>query len=192
MLVLISLFSFLLGAIPFGVLIGKLYNIDLTQTGSGNTGATNVARTLGMGPAILVFSLDFLKGTLSALIAYLLIGTSTSIGFASFFAILGHMYSPYLNFKGGKGVATGIGAMLVIAPDIFFISFATWIIIFSLKKYVSLASIIVAGLTIILMIVFRKPLMLDLAVIACSALVLYKHSPNMKRLLEGTENSFKK
>jgi glycerol-3-phosphate acyltransferase PlsY len=191
-LILIILLSFLIGSIPFGQLVAKAYHIDLREHGSGNVGATNVVRTLGKGPGALVFALDFLKGVLATWIAALLIGTSFSIASAGFFVILGHIFSPFLNFKGGKGVATGIGTMVFIAPEIFAVCFLVWIIVFALTRYVSLGSLIVAVLVIVLMLVFNKPLPLTLGVICSSLLIISRHSSNIKRLRSGTESSFKK
>ncbi len=110
------LISFIAGAIPFGPIIARLKHIDLKQIGSGNIGATNVYRALGLWWAVLVFLLDALKGSLASLMGLELLEPGMLAGLCGIASVLGHAFSPFLKFQGGKGVATGFGAMVVIAP----------------------------------------------------------------------------
>jgi glycerol-3-phosphate acyltransferase PlsY len=111
--VLLALFGFFAGSIPFGLLIGKRYGVDIRQKGSGNIGASNVTRVIGVGAGVLVGILDIAKGALPVWLAYRYGGVATTVGWA---AILGHCFSPWLGGKGGKGVATAFGVFLVVWP----------------------------------------------------------------------------
>ena len=114
---LVCLFAYLLGSIPFGVLLAKLKHVDLRQHGSGNIGATNVARTLGKTAGILTLLGDCGKGYLAPWVAGLLLDTHWGIAMAGLMAFLGHIFSVFLKFKGGKGVATGLGVFLFLMPE---------------------------------------------------------------------------
>src|SRR5437016_10167575 len=144
--------SYLLGSIPFGYLAGRLVGIDIRQTGSGNVGATNAVRVLGKRYGYPVFALDFLKGFGAAKISMLMApgpppewNSPEIFGIlAAMSSVLGHLYPPWLKFKGGKGVATSAGALLELTPVATLIGVAIWIIVFWLTRYVSLASITAA------------------------------------------------
>lgn len=138
---------FLIGAIPFGFLAGKVKGLDIREHGSRNVGATNVFRVVGKGPGLAVYLLDTLKGFLPVLISKMA-WPSTSISDQWFYiaaglaAILGHVFTPYLRFKGGKGVATASGVLLALEPIAILIALATFIVVLLASGYVSLGSII--------------------------------------------------
>jgi glycerol-3-phosphate acyltransferase PlsY len=201
------IFAYLLGSVPFALIIAKLHNIDLAKVGSGNLGATNVARALGKKWAYLCFALDVAKGALPAILVANIIPSVTSspasltlwlcTGLA---AILGHMFSIYIRFKGGKGVATSFGVALGIYPYFTIpalIAFLIWIIVVLLSKYISLASII-AALTfpaaLITTIAINPNWQLNalypliIAAVIIPLAVIVKHRQNIKRLIKGTEN----
>jgi len=195
--------SYLLGSIPFGYLAGRLVGIDIRQAGSGNVGATNVVRVLGKGYGYPVFALDFLKGFGAVKISMLMApGQPPEWNFpeiigilAAMSSILGHLYPPWLKFKGGKGVATSAGALLALTPVATLIGVAIWIIVFWLTRYVSLASITAAVVLPIVILVVRshdqnngKPLVYSSACVA--VVIVWRHRSNLSRLIQGTEPRF--
>src|SRR5439155_25873340 len=196
--------SYLLGSIPFGYLAGQIAGIDVRKTGSGNIGATNVVRVLGKRYGYPVFALDVLKGFGAVKIAMLVAPAGRSpewsspeiVGIlAAMSSILGHLYPPWLKFKGGKGVATSAGALLALTPVATLIGVAIWVIVFWLTRYVSLASITAAVvLPIVILVVSsqdqnkRKPLVYSSACVA--AVVIWRHRSNLSRLMSGTEPRF--
>ena len=140
-------FSYLLGSIPFGyVLVRIFYGRDIRQTGSGNIGATNVSRTSpGLGALTLI--LDALKGFTAVLVTRMLFpGNNTLLGVAALFAIIGHTFPVWLRFQGGKGVATGLGSFALLAPKTILVMIAIFVVIFLAFRYVSLASIVTVAL----------------------------------------------
>lgn len=189
--------AYLLGAIPWALIIGKsFYKVDVRTQGSGNLGATNVMRVLGWKAALATLVLDIGKGALAVFLAGLIVPAAqygadarqwTMIG-ATLASIAGHSYSPYIGFKGGKGVATGAGALLVLVPLAWPILFVTWLVAFVSTRMVSLASVIVAVEYPILMLVLYPgewPL-LALSVVA-AGLVIWRHSSNIRRIFRGEE-----
>lgn len=182
--------GYFIGSIPFGVIVSRLFNIDITKYGSGNIGATNVLRTLGVIPGIIVLTLDLIKGTLAAYLGTLIIKDPLWVVLVGLAAILGHMFSIFMGFKGGKGAAVGLGVLLAIAPEIFLAAALLVIIIIALTRYVSLASIFGPWLVAALMYFLNKPLPYLWATILVAILMVIKHIPNIKRLLTGTERKF--
>ncbi|MFQ5905449.1 MAG: glycerol-3-phosphate 1-O-acyltransferase PlsY [bacterium] len=188
--------GFVPGSIPFGLITARLLRgIDIRKYGSGNIGAANVARVVGKGPGLLVFLLDVLKGLLPALILRVTLGTDAGIA-AGIAAIAGHIFSPLLKFKGGKGVATSLGVFIGLAPITSGVGFIVWLIFFLTLRWVSLASILGAISVPVFLFTSRRmdfsefsPALLILAVVAALAL-LARHVPNMKRLLKGKEDRF--
>jgi glycerol-3-phosphate acyltransferase PlsY len=179
--------AYLIGSIPFGVLISKLWDLDPRQRGSGNIGATNVYRNLGPLAGGVVFILDYLKGYIAVSIGYWAGGIPLIILLAGVAVILGHMFPVFLGFKGGKGVATGLGVLAGIAPEVFI-----FIVIFSLAmlyltRYVSLTSIFSVSLATGLMFFFHEPLPYSIGTAIVALLMLLTHLPNLKRLMNGTE-----
>jgi glycerol-3-phosphate acyltransferase PlsY len=195
--------SYLLGSIPFGYLAGRLVGIDVRKVGSGNVGATNVVRVLGKRYGYPVFALDFLKGFGAVKISMLIApgappewNSPEIFGIlAAVSSVLGHLYPPWLKFKGGKGVATSAGALLALTPVATLIGVAIWIIVFWLTRYVSLASITAAVVLPIVILVVRshdqsngKPLVYASAWVA--AVVIWRHRSNLSRLFRGAEPRF--
>lgn len=203
--ILSAVVAYLLGSLCFGIIVSRLYaHKDVRDFGSGNAGMTNVLRNFGKIPAAITFVLDLGKGVLSVFLGKLVFhyigGVSPEyyiIGayVAGIFSILGHLYPVYFGFKGGKGVATGSGIILVIDPIVFCILVGIFIIVVALSKIVSLASVSCAvAYPIATFLVHHysgRPALLD-AIFAAgiSVIVIFMHRANIKRLINGTENKF--
>ncbi len=201
-----ALLGYLIGSVNFAVLVSKKHGIDILKEGSGNPGATNVKRVLGKGPGNLVFALDVLKGFVGAglptLVGYVIATQSVTLviqgdvfihGVAGLVGtLLGHCFSCFLKFKGGKGVASTIGGLLLLLPIPILIGATLWGIVFLLSRYVSLASIAL-GVSLPVSCFFLKydqPRFWFAAAIA--AFNIWTHRSNIGRLLNGTENRFVK
>lgn len=182
--------AFLLGAVPFGFLAGKLKGIDLRKEGSGNIGATNAWRVLGKGPATVIFLLDTLKGYLPVLIAHRLALDPAWVVGAGLSAILGHTFSPFLGFKGGKGVATSLGVLLGLSPMVALVATSFFALTVYLTRYVSLGSILAAAHQAVLFLLLPHPLPYRLFGLLVAVFVIAKHRPNIERLRAGTESKF--
>ena len=184
--------AFIFGSIPFGYVIGKLKGVDVRQHGSGNIGATNVSRVLGKKYGALVLFLDALKGALPVLILKILELPLEYQVLSGFFAILGHCFSPFLKFKGGKGVATGLGVFLVVSPKITLVAFFIFLLVFFLTRYVSLSSITAALSYPVIFRLFGKPSdFTSLLIFLTAFVVVGKHYQNIVRLLKGEEKRFR-
>lgn len=180
--------GYLLGSIPPSFLAGKITrNIDIRQYGSGNAGATNVLRVLGVKAGIAVFLADILKGVLAALVGRWMAGEIGAV-LAGFAAIVGHNWPVFLNFRGGKGIATSFGVLLVLFPLISAILFVVGVIIIAITGYVSLGSITAAILFPILLVIFGYDWKMVLFGVLVGGLALYRHRSNISRLIEGKEN----
>lgn len=189
---LLLVVGFLLGSIPFGLLVARAKGVDIRSVGSGNIGATNVYRELGPVPGTLVLVLDALKGALPAAVALSLITDHRdlwSLG-AGMAAILGHTFSPFLKFKGGKGVATGFGALIGSAPIVAGLVLAVFIVVVAISQYISLGSIIAAWSIPVWGFVFGKPTGLIAAYVVIAILITVLHRANIGRLRAGTERRF--
>lgn len=194
---LAALVGYLLGSIPTGIIVARVYrNVDLTAYGSGRTGATNVLRTLGKGAAAIAFAGDFLKGLLAVLLVRLVIvgGESSWIELiAGIAAVLGHSYSIFIGFKGGRGVVTGFGATVVadpLAPILMLIAFAIGAVLLALTRYVSLGSIVgaaIAGLLMCWLAFNANDPAWAVWGILMSGFIIVAHKDNIERLLAGTE-----
>jgi acyl phosphate:glycerol-3-phosphate acyltransferase len=191
---LIAACSYLLGSIPFGfILLRAFRGQDVRQSGSGNIGATNVARSspfLG----VLTLLLDTLKGVAAVALAHALFpGQNILAGAAALFAILGHMFPVWLGFRGGKGVATGLGSFAMLAPKAVLLMIALFIAIVFVFRYVSLGSIVAAALFPLLALLLdgyiHAPLMM-IYMGTASLLIIVKHRQNIRRLLSATEPRF--
>ena len=189
-----GLAAYFVGAVPTGFLVAKAMGIDIRSVGSGNIGATNVFRILGKGPGIFVLLVDALKGFAPVLWLaplFLKLDTGADLGWlritTGICAILGHNYTCWLRFKGGKGIATSAGAFLALTPKPLGIAFLTWVFVFALSRYVSLASIAAAlALPVATWLLpFGLPMKMITTIIG--ALAIYKHRANIKRLMDGTE-----
>ena len=189
MTLLALLLSCLLGSIPNGLwLCRALWHVDLRQHGSHNIGATNVWRTLGKGPGFLVFFLDMLKGLLAVWLGEMLVGTPLVMILCGVLAIVGHSLSLFLRFHGGKGVATGLGVILMLMPKVTGIVFLVWLLLVLATRYVSLGSIVAAALVPVLALVFGYPALYVVFGVLAAALIIVRHRSNITRLLNGTEN----
>ncbi len=196
-----ALIGYLLGSIPTGYLAGRLRGIDIRQTGSGNIGATNVFRTLGKPAGIIVLIIDALKGYIACAWAPELIRNllSTHVGepdalriTAGLAAILGHNFTCWLRFRGGKGIATSAGVLAALVPGALLIILCIWIIVFALTRYVSLASICGSFALPFATWLTQQNLVLTIVTSAMAALAIYKHRSNIQRLMQGTEHRFGK
>ncbi|HMP76660.1 MAG TPA: glycerol-3-phosphate 1-O-acyltransferase PlsY [Kiritimatiellia bacterium] len=199
---LLAFASYLLGAIPFGLLLGKLKGIDVRTVGSKNIGATNVLRSVGKPWGIATFVLDALKGFLPALVfpgaanalgaEFQTLELARLVGGAA--AILGHNFPVYLGFKGGKGVATSAGALLGIAPWAVAVGLAVWALFFFTLRYVSLASIVAAlSVPVVAWWQYRDAgLATPIALTILAVLIILRHRANIRRLLNGTEHRFER
>jgi glycerol-3-phosphate acyltransferase PlsY len=190
--------AYLLGSIPFGLLIGKkAERLDITKAGSGNIGATNVAREVGLKWGIITLLADTLKGFIPVAFAYYLLGSSTEInealkGMVGFSALLGHQFSVYNRFKGGKGVATCLGVFLAICPISCLFSAIVFFVLVYLWRYISLGSISAAlSMPIWLYLVCHSTSMILLSVIM-SLLITVQHRENIKRLIQGNERRWER
>ena len=182
------LLGYFLGSIPSGWLAGRwLKDIDLREIGSGSTGATNVLRHVGKGPALIVFLIDVGKGAAAVLIARALgLGDWIQV-LAGLTALAGHIWPVWLGFKGGKAVATGLGLFLGLAWPVGLASFGVFLAVFSLSRYVSLASVLAAiSLPLLMAAGTDSNANLVVAMVAM-LLVLWRHRSNIKRLINGTE-----
>lgn len=191
LMIIVAYFS---GSLPNGVIIGKkLKNIDIREYGSKNTGATNAFRVLGPKLGLTVLALDILKGALPVLITKLLgLGNNWEL-LVAITAILGHTFSCFLSFKGGKGVATSLGVFIVLVPYVMLIIVAVFVLVVYFSKYISLGSIIASALFPILVFLLERETTIYFKVfsIIIGAYVIYKHKTNIQRLLKGEENKFK-
>jgi glycerol-3-phosphate acyltransferase PlsY len=185
--------GFLSGSLPFGYFAGRLKGVDIRQHGSGNIGATNVIRVLGKGIGIPVFILDLLKGLVPCLVMQGRGAESWVLVLTGLCAILGHMFTPWLGFKGGKGVATAAGVLLGIAPVPVAVGLAVWLVFFFGTRYVSLASMLagvaVAGTMAVQMALSGQwdAVLLGFGIVL-ALLVILRHRANIGRLLAGTES----
>ena len=216
LIIIFLLTSYLIGAIPFGLLIGKLVKkTDIRKHGSRNIGATNAVRVLGIKLGALVFLMDVLKGLLIMIVAKILIntglwenGSKFFIGFYGMAAVIGHCFSPYIKFAGGKAIATSIGVVLFLTPGVGILGLIVFISVFLAFGYISLAStsgdlaILIISLILFLVkpdfsnsellnVLFPVISLQNLIIyIVFTVIIIYKHRGNYKRLLNGTESRF--
>jgi glycerol-3-phosphate acyltransferase PlsY len=190
--------AYLLGSIPFGLLISqKVAKLDITKAGSGNIGAANVAREVGLKWGIATFLADTLKGFIPVICAYYLLGSSAEInealkGMIGLAALLGHQFSIYNRFKGGKGVATYLGVFLAISPISCLLCGMIFVLFVWVWRYISLGSI-VASLTMPLCLYFMgHPNVIIIISLIISFLVTFKHRENIRRLVRGNERRWQK
>jgi acyl phosphate:glycerol-3-phosphate acyltransferase len=205
--ILIAVLAYLLGSIPFGYLVVRIARgEDVRSSGSGNIGATNVARAGGKKLGILTLFLDAVKGYFAVVIAGYLATNSllnanpenrhvvlASMSLAVLFAMIGHIFPVWLRFRGGKGVATGLGCFIALAPKAVLVVLVIFAVLVGAFHYISLASIIAsAAFPVFAFLLYRRdasPAMLT-ATIAASLLIILKHRSNIERLVSGTENRF--
>lgn len=176
--------SYILGMLPSAIVVARAKGVDITTFGSGNPGASNVARAIGWKYGSLVFALDAAKG---AIPAFLLLGHRPSAYICGAMAIVGHIFPVTRGFKGGKGIATGGGVLLVLHPIIMVIAAVSWIVIMKLSKKASVASIVIVPLVIALLIVTDKQSWEVVAFVGLGSLIEIRHLSNIKRLLSKSE-----
>ncbi|MCP4230859.1 MAG: glycerol-3-phosphate 1-O-acyltransferase PlsY [bacterium] len=189
--------SYLLGAVPFSFLIGKIFaGIDICDMGSGNPGATNLYRNAGPAYGLPALVLDIAKGLVPAILLPLNFGEHHLVYVAGACAVAGHMYTVFLGFKGGKGVATALGVMVVISWEITFIALGVFVLTVIIFRYVSLGSVLAAVSIIVVSIIFPVfgiggyDWVLSLFCGVFGLLVIFAHRKNIKRLLRGEEGKF--
>jgi len=185
--VLVLLLAYLLGSIPAGVLVARTYGVDIRKVGSGNIGATNVLRTLGWGPALVVAFFDVFKGGIAVLIARASGLEDWLLGGVALAAILGHNYSLFLGFKGGKGVATSFGTLLFLDPILALWTFPIGVSVMLITRYVSAGSMAGSVAATVLALALGRPPWEVATVFLMAALIFWTHRENLKRLWEGTE-----
>ena len=189
--------AYLVGGLPFGFLIGKMRGVDVRTVGSKNIGATNVFRTVGKGCGLLAFACDFLKGFVPVVLARRF-GPSAGYPWlplaVGVMCVVGHMLTPYMKFKGGKGVATAFGMLVALVPQLVGVAFALFAVVFALSHYISLGSCTAAAFLAV-GVWFRwlgcagaDDLPQAVLVTAMALFVIWKHRSNIKRLVSGTEN----
>ncbi len=188
--------SYLVGAIPFGLVIGKMAGTDVRQQGSRNIGATNVSRLLGKKLGFLTLVCDVLKGILPMVMASAILaeteGRELVICSCGVFAVLGHMFPVYLRFNGGKGVATGLGVFLFLSPLMILVSLVVFVATVSITGFVSAGSLLASGLAPLWLWLFGAGKVKIVTALVVAVLIWMKHHENIGRLLRGEEKSWKK
>ena len=183
--------AYLIGSIPMGLIFGKLiWKKDLRRFGSHNIGATNAWRILGRKAGLLIFILDFIKGQLGVLLGAYLFASPGAMVVGGLFAVLGHIFPIFIGFKGGKGVATGLGVISALMPKVTLIVVVVWVVLTLITRYVSVASIVAAVLTPILAAAFKEPIIYFLFALVIAAFIVFRHKENIQRLKAGRENKF--
>ncbi|MFZ2639436.1 MAG: glycerol-3-phosphate 1-O-acyltransferase PlsY [Verrucomicrobiia bacterium] len=191
----VAVVAFLMGSLPTGYLVARAYGVDIRQVGSGNIGATNVLRSVSRWAGRGVFAVDLLKGFLPAFLAPILLpqlDSSITQIIACLCAVLGHNYTPWLGFRGGKGVATAAGGFLAICWPALLIIAMVWLVVFLLSHYVSLASILGAVALPPLVFGFSGNWKFTAFATLVAVVTVLRHKSNIQRLLAGTEHKFEK
>lgn len=193
MYVIVAIIAYLFGSIPTGYLVAKrLFGIDIREFGSKNIGATNMFRTFGPKPALIVLFIDVAKGALPVLLTQIMLPENVFASLlAGALAVIGHNYTCWLNFKGGRGVATSLGVVVTLMPWGAFIVLVIWALVVYVTRYVSLASIIGAICAPIISWHFGYDVKVQIFIAIMAFLVVVGHKDNIKRLLSGNENKIK-
>jgi glycerol-3-phosphate acyltransferase PlsY len=182
---------YLIGSVPFGWIVGKVTRgVDIRQFGSGNIGFTNALRTLGWGPAVTVLIADIAKGVAAVLLTRAVMHAETWAVLGGLCSVVGHNWSAFLKFSGGRGVATSLGVIIGLAPLVALCAFPVWLIVLAASRYVSLASIVAAVSVPIWMFVFDHTTTLKVISLLLCVFVVVRHVPNIKRLLTGMEHKW--
>lgn len=191
-------FSYLIGTIPFGVILSRSKGVDLRSTGSGNIGATNVLRSVGKLPALLTLAGDMIKGAIPLWLLLLIIDkTDPSTfdlwgGLAGLTVVLGHLFPIFLAFKGGKGVATGLGVMSVYSPVTLLVMVLIWLTTAAITRYSSLSAVVAYTLMPLVMALSGESMNKVLFGLILAVLIVVKHSSNIKNLINGSETKIGK
>ena len=191
MLLMLLVGAYLLGSIPTGLLLGKAYGIDVRKEGSGNIGATNLYRTVGRKVGIMTLAGDCLKGMLPVLAvkdSALPLESAAWVGLAAF---CGHVFSVFLRFRGGKGVATALGVFLALSPLAVAIALGVFLVLLLIWRYVSLGSIGAAAVMPIAAWALGEGRVVGVVTMIVAVIVIFRHTENIRRLVAGTESRFK-
>jgi glycerol-3-phosphate acyltransferase PlsY len=187
----LAIISYFIGSIPTGVILAKYFgNVDLRSVGSGNIGATNVARAMGKKFGAITLLGDTLKGLIPTLVAMALFDSYYLAALVGLAAFLGHIFSIFLEFRGGKGVATALGVLIVTSPLATLIGFLVFAVVLGVTRYVSAGSLVAAVIIPIAAYWTGRPFPFILLSSLISIFVIYRHTDNIKRLLSGTEKRF--
>ena len=185
--VLLLLGGYLLGSVPTGIIAGRAYGVDVRRSGSGNIGMANVLRTAGKGAAVITMVGDMLKGFVPVVLARALTTNDWVVAAVALAAVVGHCWPVFLGFKGGKGVATGAGTSIALAPVVGLALFAFWWIVVLFSRYTSLGAIAVMVLGPFAFLFTGQPWPYVVYSVIGGVLVLYRHKENARALLNGTE-----
>lgn len=189
--IFLAIVSYFIGSIPTGVILAKYFgNVDLRGVGSGNIGATNVTRAMGKKFGVITLLGDILKGLLPTLFALYIFDSQNLAALVGFSAFMGHIFSVFLEFKGGKGVATALGVLLVTSPLATGIGILAFIVVFAATRYVSASSLAAAVVIPIAAYWTGRPFPYMILASLISVFVIWKHTDNIKRLINGTEKKF--
>ena len=190
-IILFIVIAYLIGSISPALLVGKIfYNTDIRTMGSGNLGTTNTFRCLGKKAGVIVFVLDISKGIIATMIPSLVLGRVDYLSIFGAFAMIGHVYPIFANFKGGKAVATGSGVFIFLYPTLSLILVAIFFSTLFITGYVSLGSILICLTSIVYLSIFESGIDKWIMIVMC-IFVIYMHKSNIKRLINGTENKSK-
>ena len=189
--IFLSIIAYFIGSIPTGVILAKYFgNVDLRNVGSGNIGATNVTRAMGKKFGAITLVGDIIKGVVPTVLAIFLLKSDYWTALVGLSAFLGHVYSVFLEFKGGKGVATALGVLLVTSPLATGIGLLVFIIVFAVSRYVSAASVAAAAIIPVAVFWTGRPFPFILLASLIAIVVIYRHIENIKRILNGIEKKF--
>jgi acyl phosphate:glycerol-3-phosphate acyltransferase len=184
-----GLLGFALGAIPFAWILGRLGGLDLRRVGSGNIGATNLSRSMGYRIGLVAFLLDGAKGAAAVLVARRFApGAESAPLWAGGMAVAGHMFTPFLRFRGGKGVATGAGVFAVLAPASLLFAFGVFALTLAIGRMVSLASVLASMALPLAQLALGASTGIVLLASLVGGMVIARHRANLARILQGTEN----
>ena len=190
-IILFIVIAYLIGSISPALLVGKIfYKTDIRTMGSGNLGTTNTFRCLGKKAGVIVFVLDISKGVIATMLPSLVLGRVEYLSIFGAFAMIGHVYPIFANFKGGKAVATGSGVFIFLYPTLSLILVAIFFSTLFITGYVSLGSILICLTSIVYLSIFESGIDKWVMIVMC-IFVIYMHKSNIKRLLNGTENKSK-
>ncbi len=185
--ILVLFIAYLFGSVPAGVLVARAYGVDIRRVGSGNIGATNVLRALGWGPGVVVALFDVLKGGIAVLVARAVGIEGPLLGGVAVAAVMGHNYSVFLRFSGGKGVATSFGTLLFLDPALGLYTIPIGLVVMALTRYVSAGSMTGGVAALVLSLALGRPAWEAVTVGVLAALIFWTHRENLKRLWAGTE-----
>jgi len=184
--IFLMVMAFLIGSIPFGIIIAKFKGVDLKKVGSGNIGATNVLRSLGKTPAIFTLLGDILKGTIAVALARFFNVSVFQEGLIGLASVVGHNFSIFLGFKGGKGVATSFGVLFIYSPMVGLLTAIIWLLVVIISRYSSLGALLSFALLPFNMIIFDVKEKITIAILL-TLFVFIRHISNINRLIKGEE-----